>query len=227
MQIKLLFIIANSDKKIEKVVNKFKLPFNVMTKAMGTASESLLNFFGLNAREKYVSMSIIPDSMEEDILLNLNDMLKINNIGNGLAFTINLSSSSKYVMDAFNDKVGENMEEEKKVKKTRKTKKEEKNYHLVITIVDVGCAEKVMNAAKRKGATGGTIINGRELGGKNSFKFFNITMEAEKDIVLIVCEEKNKNDIMTEILEKTGIKTEAKGLCISLPIENVVGLIDN
>ena len=217
MRMELLFIIANSEKKIEQVINKFKLPFNVMTKALGTASESLLNFFGLNETEKYVSMSIIPDVMEQEVLVKANEVLKLEKIGSGIAFTISLSSSSKYVQDAFDGKVGEKMEK----------KENEKKYHLVITMVDVGCAEKVMNAAKRKGASGGTIINGRELGGKYSFKFFNITMEAEKDIVLIVCEKNNKNDIMNEIIDKTGIKTEAKGLCMSLPIEYVVGLTDN
>ena len=30
-----------------------------------------------------------------------------------------------------------------------------------------------MNIAKKNGANGGTIIEGRSIGGKNSFKFFN------------------------------------------------------
>ena len=218
MNMKLLFAILNSDKKMEKIINKVKLPFNVITKAKGTASQSLLDFFGLVEADKYVCMSLIPDYMEEDIINKIKDDVKIEKVGNGIIFTIPLSSSSKYVIEAFNNKEGDKMED-KKIDKSK--------YHLLVTIVDDGCAEKVMNAAKKAGANGGTLINGRELGGKNSFKFFNITMEAEKDIVLIVCNEQNKNDIMKEILERTGIKTESRGLCFSLPIEKVVGLNDN
>jgi len=220
MNMKLLFIIADSEKKLEKVINRFQLPFNVITHGIGTASKSMLDFFGLVETEKNISMSIIPDNLEVKIFDELNNYMKLKNVGNGIAFTVPLSSSSKYVMDAFNNKEGDKMDENKYTSKNKK-------YHLLITIVNDGYSEKVMNAAKKCGANGGTLVKGRELGGKNSFKFFNMTMEPEKDIVLIVCEEKEKNKIMEGILEKTGIKKEGKGMCISLPIDSTLGLNDN
>ena len=205
MNMKLLFIISDNEKKIEKVINKFKLPFNTITHGIGTASKSMLDFFGLNETEKYIVVSIIPDFMEYNIFSKLEEYLRLKEVGNGIAFSVPLSSSSKYVIDAFNKKA---------------------KYHLLISIVAEGYAEKVMNAAKKCGANGGTLIKGRELGGKNSFKFFNMTMEPEKDIVMIVCNDKDKNKIMETILNKTGIKTEGKGLCISLPIDCTLGLND-
>ena len=216
MNMKLLFIIADYEKKIEKIINKFKLPFNTITYGSGTASQSMLDFFGLVETEKYISMSIIPDIMEKKIFSKLDEDLKLKEIGNGIAFTLPLSSSSKYVRDAFKKKEGDKMEE----------KKSNKKYHLIMAVVADGYADKVMNAAKKCGANGGTLIKGRELGGKNSFKIFNMTMEPEKDIVLIVCPEKDKNKIMETILEKTGIKTDGKGICISLPIDTTLGLND-
>ena len=216
MNMKLLFIIADYEKKIEKIINKFKLPFNTITYGSGTASQSMLDFFGLVETEKYISMSIIPDIMEKKIFSKLDEDLKLKEIGNGIAFTVPLSSSSKYVRDAFKKKEGDKMEE----------KKSNKKYHLIMAVVADGYADKVMNAAKKCGANGGTLIKGRELGGKNSFKIFNMTMEPEKDIVLIVCPEKDKNKIMETILEKTGIKTDGKGVCISLPIDTTLGLND-
>lgn len=216
MNMKLLFIIADYEKKIEKIINKFKLPFNTITYGSGTASQSMLDFFGLVETEKYISMSIIPDIMEKKIFSKLDEDLKLKEIGNGIAFTVPLSSSSKYVRDAFKKKEGDKMEE----------KKSNKKYHLIMAVVADGYADKVMNAAKKCGANGGTLIKGRELGGKNSFKIFNMTMEPEKDIVLIVCPEKDKNKIMETILEKTGIKTDGKGICISLPIDTTLGLND-
>ena len=216
MNMKLLFIIADYEKKIEKIINKFKLPFNTITYGSGTASQSMLDFFGLVETEKYISMSIIPDIMENKIFSKLDEDLKLKEIGNGIAFTVPLSSSSKYVRDAFKKKEGDKMEE----------KKSNKKYHLIMAVVADGYADKVMNAAKKCGANGGTLIKGRELGGKNSFKIFNMTMEPEKDIVLIVCPEKDKNKIMETILEKTGIKTDGKGVCISLPIDTTLGLND-
>ena len=212
---KLLFIISDNEKKIEKVINKFKLPFNTITHGIGTASKSMLDFFGLNETEKYISMSLVPGFMEESIFHKLNEFMKLKEVGNGIAFSVPLSSSSKYINDAFEKKEGEIMEE---------NKIKERKYQLIVTIVNEGYSEKVMNAAKKCGANGGTLINGREIGGKNSFKFFNMTMEPEKDIILIVCKNEEKNKIMEAILEKTGLKTDGQGMCFSLPIDTTLGL---
>ena len=101
-----------------------------------------------------------------------------------------------------------------------------KGYNLLITVVIEGYAEKVMAVAKKNGANGGTLIKGREIGSKSGFKFFNVEVEPEKDILLIVCKEEEKNKIMEAILEKFGANTEARGMCISLPIDNVTGAIE-
>ena len=217
MNMKLLFIITDNEKKVEKVINKFKLPFNTITHGIGTASQSMLDFFGLNETEKYISMSLIPDCMENRLFEKLDEYMNLKEIGNGIAFSVPLSSSSKYINEAFVKKEGEKMEN-KKI--------EERKYHLLVTIVNEGFSDKVMNAAKKCGANGGTLIKGREIGGKNSFKFFNMTMEPEKDIILIVCKDNEKNKIMENILEKVGLKTEAQGMCFSLPIDSTLGLSD-
>lgn len=211
MNLKMLFIITNDENKLNQFVNKFKLPFNTIFHGIGTATKSMLDFFGLIPSEKVILMSIIPDYLEKDIIDNLHKKIKLQDIGNGVGFTIPLSTSSKYIKEAFEGSEGEKMEN------TRE-------YHLVISIVQEGYADKVMSIAKKNGANGGTLIKGRGMGSKNSFKFFNMTIEPEKDIVLIVCDNESKNKIMSGILEKTGIKTDGKGICISLPIDSTIGI---
>ena len=212
MNLKLLFIITNDEDKINKFINKFKLPFNTLVRGIGTATKNMLDFFGLVPSEKVILMSIIPDHMEKDILKELKNKMKLQEIGNGVGFTVPLSSSSKYVNEAFlTKKEGEKM-------------KTNVDYHLILSIVQEGYADKVMNIAKKNGANGGTLIRGRGLGSKNSFKFFNMTIEPEKDVVLIVCDRESKNKIMEAILEKTGIKTKGQGICISLPVDSTVGI---
>ena len=211
MNLKMLFIITNDETKLNHLVNKFKLPFNTIFHGVGTATKSMLDFFGLVPCEKVILMSIIPDYLENEIIDDLHKKIKLQGIGNGIGFTIPLSSSSKYVQDAFKGAEGEKM-------------KNNKEYHLIVTIVQEGYADKVMNVAKKNGANGGTLIKGRAMGSKNSFKFFNMTIEPEKDIILIVCDKESKNKIMEAILEKIGLKTEGKGICLSLPIDNTIGI---
>ena len=211
MNMKLLFIINDNEKKLNTLVNKLHLPFNAIMYGDGTATQGILDFLGLSKSKKNILTSIIPDIMEKDIFNYLNDNTKINEIGKGVAFTVPLSSSSKYIMEAFKDKVGDKMENSNK-------------YHLIITIVREGYADSVMQVAKKNGANGGTLIKGRSIGSKSAFKFFNMTVEPEKDILLIICQDVNKNKIMESILDKNGASTDAKGMCISMPIDNIVGI---
>ncbi|MEE0931069.1 MAG: hypothetical protein UIM53_08715, partial [Acutalibacteraceae bacterium] len=68
--------------------------------------------------------------------------------------------------------------------------------HLIMTIVNEGYAEKVMTEAKKKGATGGTTINGRGLASGKAIKFIGLSIEPEKDIILILVPSEKKKDIM-------------------------------
>ncbi len=211
MNLKLLFIINDNERSLKLLTNKFGLPFNVVTHGEGTASQGILDFLGLTKTEKIVFTSIIPETDEKEILSYIKKEMKIKEIGKGVAFTTPLSSAPQYIHEVFEGKRGTKMDNKK-------------GYHLLITVVASGYSEKVMAVAKRHGANGGTLIKGREVGTKGGFKFFNVEVEPEKDILLIVCKEEDKNNIMSGILEKYGANTDAKGVCITLPIDNVVGI---
>ena len=215
MNLKLLFIINDDEKKINLLTNEFSLPFNTIMHGEGTASQGILDFLGLKKEEKVIFTSIIPDIREKEILSYIKKEMRIKEIGKGLAFTIPLSSSPMYIHEVFKKRTGDKM----------KDKKEKKGqYHLLLSIIVEGFAEKVMTVAKKAGANGGTLLKGRETGNKNAFKLFNMTVEPEKDILLIVCNDENKNKIMEAILEKYGVNTEARGICVSLPIDSAYGL---
>lgn len=93
------------------------------------------------------------------------------------------------------------------------------NLCLIFTIINRGFAEAVMDAAREKGATGGTIIHGKGTGA-NSKLFHNIAVEEEKDAVLIVAKTDIKNEIMQSIMRAAGLSTEAQGVTFTLPVED-------
>ena len=75
----------------------------------------------------------------------------------------------------------------------------QKEFELVITIVNRGFADEVMDAAKAAGATGGTVLYGRGTGIHEAEKFFGITIQPEKEVVLILTPLKTRNAIMKAI----------------------------
>lgn len=210
--IKLLILIFNDEKKLKLIFKKYKLTFNIMTYGMGTASKSLLKYFGLDEVKKNIYFSLIPSNCENNILFDIKNKLKIKEIGKGVGFTISLTSSNKYIKDSL-------------VKEDVDMVKSESSYDLIITIVKEGYSDLVMQAAKKEGCTGGTVIEGRSLGSTRTI-FMDLVLEPEKDLVLNIVPCNIKKNVMESINKSCGIKTPARGLLISLPIDNVVGLED-
>lgn len=97
-------------------------------------------------------------------------------------------------------------------------------HELIMTIINRGFADTVMEAAKAAGAAGGTVINARGTGIHEAEKFFGIIVQPEKELVLILTEHEKKNAIMTAICTRTDLKQAGKGICFSLPVDHVVGL---
>lgn len=211
-KLSLLCLIINKkdERKTTKLLNKYKSNFKHIINCTGTASNSLLEYFGLTEIEKTLIISITPNTISKHILKELST--NISEPGKGIAFTIPISSSVKYISDYYKEKEMEDI------------KMEEANKELIITITNEGYAENVMSAAKSAGATGGTTINGRGLETEKIIKFLGISIEPEKDIVLILVPNDKRNNIMNKIVEKCGLKTPGKGICFSLPVSHDIGL---
>ena len=100
-----------------------------------------------------------------------------------------------------------------------------KNTHEVIfCIVNSGFSEAVMDAAKEFGARGGTVIRARGTANSEAEKLFGITVQPEKEVVMILVPTKIKNDILHALYKEVGLKTPGQGIAFSMPVDNVVGL---
>lgn len=205
-----------NDKKINSILNKFGVKVKTVTNASGTASASVLDYFGLAETRKDVYLAIIPDYLEHNILSKLKNTFKFEEIGTGITFTIPISSSNKFLMDSF-----KKSDVEEKVKDM---KEDNNKYHLIITIVLEGYLEQAMAAAKKAGATGGTVIKGRGLANLVPAKVLGFNIEPEREVILNVVEDESKQKVMEEITSAVGIKTGGKGVCIALPISDAIGL---
>ena len=102
---------------------------------------------------------------------------------------------------------------------------EEKKYELIVTIVDRGFSDNVVDATREAGASGGTIIYGRGSSTKeNGTSVFGINIMPAKEVVMTLVETDKKAEIMKSICEKSNLNTEGKGISFSLPINKVVGI---
>lgn len=69
-------------------------------------------------------------------------------------------------------------------------------YHLVLAIVNRGCSEQVMEAARPAGARGGTVILARRVGYEDVQNMLGFTLQPEKEIVAILLPQEQKLPVM-------------------------------
>lgn len=197
-----------------KIYNRHDMLFHFVIQAYGLASSEILQSLGLDEIDKSVILSIIPENMENTIFYNLEKKFKINDPGRGIAFTIPFTSSSVSFAECDNETL-----EKEKVRMKNNVK-----HELILTILTDGYADQVMELARSLGATGGTLIHGKGLGAAEATKFLGITIQPEKDIILILTNTDNKHSIMEAIVREFGLTTKGKGICFSLPVDEVAGI---
>ena len=81
-----------------------------------------------------------------------------------------------------------------------------------------------MSAARECGARGGTVLNARGTAREDAEKLFNISIQPEKEIVLILANKEIKDDILHSLYKNVGLNTTAQGIVFSMPVDDVVGL---
>lgn len=96
-------------------------------------------------------------------------------------------------------------------------------YDVVLTIVSRGFADQVVDAARKAGAPGGTVFYARGTGIHEIEKFFSISIQPEKEIIINVVKHEHLQTIMDSIVAAAGLETEGKGLTFSMPIDDIVG----
>ena len=94
----------------------------------------------------------------------------------------------------------------------------------IIAIVERGKADKIVDKAKKAGAKGATIIYGRGTGQSEALKFFNIYIEASKEIIIILSEEDKYRSIYDTIIEAGRLKEPGTGIIFTIPVSELVGL---
>ena len=98
------------------------------------------------------------------------------------------------------------------------------DFEMVLCIVNAGFSGEVMDAAREAGATGGTIIHARGTANKNAEEKFQITVNPEKDLVMLAVHNDIKDAVLKAIYEKAGLSTDGHGVAFSIPINDAIGI---
>ena len=53
---------------------------------------------------------------------------------------------------------------------------------------------------------------------------FGLAIQPEKEMVLIIAPKTERNDIMKAIIDKAGLNSMGKGICFTMPIDDIMGI---
>ena len=98
-------------------------------------------------------------------------------------------------------------------------------HEVIFCIVNAGFADAVMDAAKEYGARGGTVIHARGTANSEVEKRFEIAVQPEKEMVMILVPSQIKDDILHALYRAVGLKTPGQGIAFSMPVDAVVGIM--
>ena len=196
--------------------------FHTILLGRGTARKALLDYLALGETEKDIVFSGISAENAATVLKYLIHALQFDAPGRGIAFTLPINSVSgnralPYLAGNSSPGItGGDKKEELAVKSFE--------YSLILSIVNRGFTDLVVDAATEKGARGGTILHARGAGLEDAGEFFGITIVPEKEIVMILVKNQDKNAIMQAIIASSGLSTPAHGVSFSLPVDQAVGM---
>ena len=72
-------------------------------------------------------------------------------------------------------------------------------WKMITIIVNTGYSDDIMDAARKAGASGGTVTHARGTGTAEDAKFFGVSIVPEKEMILILCEADRMQRIMDAI----------------------------
>ncbi|MDR1970927.1 MAG: hypothetical protein LBQ46_03305 [Treponema sp.] len=236
-RLKVVFFIIDWGKihLLTQVFEEEHVRFHFISKGWGTASSEVLDVLGIGASDKAVVICLEQEILAPVLLKEVRKKVGRNSPGAGIAFSIPLSGINTPILQVFKESILKN---EKivppgdspgdaysgKQEQGGEPMKTEINNDLIISIINQGYSDEFMTAARDAGASGGTVINARGLAHKGPVKFFGVSLQDEKEIVLVLSGREKKVSIMQAVSEACGIATKAGGIIFSLPVDQVMGM---
>ncbi|MDT2673748.1 transposase [Enterococcus dongliensis] len=220
----LLLIINYKDiKKAHAIFASQKAPAQYLCTGEGTVTNEIIDLLGLGVSEKAILFCPVLKTQMPALFDALTEGLSLHKPNRGCAFTFPISGASAYIMKILTSSELFH-EEQKEEKKEEHQMIHETKHSLLIVTINQGFSEEVMTAATTAGAAGGTVVHARRLDSKETMKKWGISIQPEKEMVYILVEQDKKTAIMKAISEQCGLLSQAQGILIAIPVDNVVGL---
>ncbi len=213
---------TEAEKKMNRLMTETGLPVCFRCRAQGTAKTEILDICGLQGRARMITAVIVPRKMVNRLYDRLEALIQIGRRGKGVAVSVPVNSVQESMMKLLNEEALGKMKE--LIERDEQKMKSESKFSMIIVSVAEGYSDAVIDAASKAGAKGGSVLRGRKRGSEAMVQFLGISMQEEQEFVMIIVPKEKKGEIMAEIGAACGLRTEAHGIILSIPVDEVAGM---
>ncbi|HHU79935.1 MAG: P-II family nitrogen regulator [Bacilli bacterium] len=100
------------------------------------------------------------------------------------------------------------------------------DLNLIVVIANKYKEEEIMMVANEAGAHGGTVIHGRGTADPKKMNLLRLTVEPEKEVILIVCSQEKTEAIKQAVKEKLNLEKPNHGILFVVPIKKAIGYME-
>lgn len=97
-------------------------------------------------------------------------------------------------------------------------------FSAIIAMVPAQKETNVIEAARKEGATGVSILNTRGEGVEDKRTFFGLRLDTPYDCLIFLVNRMRATKILKAIEEAGDMHADGNGLCFSIPVDEVAGL---
>lgn len=189
--------------------------------AHGTAKTEMLDLLGIGETAKSIVICLTDQARARLLLEKLGHELQMRYPGRGIAFTVPINGIGVRWHRLLTESDVEKEEAESMNKPERAC-----GLDAVVVVMERGYTNVAMDAARKAGARGGTVIAARGIAEDEVKRFFGIEIQAEKEIVFLIVRSEERQTIMTALMKAVGMNTRSHGLVLSVPLSSAIGLAD-
>jgi nitrogen regulatory protein PII len=172
--------------------------------ARGTANSSFLAFLCLGDCRKQILMTVVDELHFEEIFnaITKNDQIQ------GICISI---PCCRTYMD-------------RKAEVPEGGNAMQSEWEMIQVICKSGYADDVMATARKAGAGGGTIVDGRGTSKPDDETFFGASLVPEKEMLMILVEKGKAEKVFSSIVSLPCMQQPGNGIAFSMPVEKFATL---
>lgn len=97
-------------------------------------------------------------------------------------------------------------------------------FSVLVAMLAEDLEEQAIGSAKKAGAGGITILNGRGMGAETKKTFFGLTYEGSQSVLILVLEKKLSLRVMKALVKDLDLNNHSRGVVFTLPLEHIAGI---